>query len=86
MSKNVRYAQLFVDDKVIEQIVRLQRVIHQPHKYCGNPVYTVGAAWEGKGVVYLGGVYIDPKDNVLKAWYVTLYPFLATGPVGASLL
>ncbi len=74
MSIDVRHAQLFLDDFVIQQTVRLHRVIHQPHKYYGNPVYTVGAPWEGKGVVYLGGVYIDPKDDIFKAWYVTLYP------------
>ena len=71
---DVRRAQLFLDDEIIEQQVRLQRVIHQPMKYFGNPVYTVGEPWEGRGVVYLGGVYIDPKDGLWKAWYVTLYP------------
>ncbi len=25
-------------------------------------------------MVYLAGVYIDPRDNTWKAWYVTLYP------------
>jgi len=67
-------AQLFVDDAVIEQTVRLQRVVHQPHKYHGNPVYTVSAPWEGSGVVYLAGVYIDPREALWKAWYVTLQP------------
>jgi hypothetical protein len=71
---DARYAQLFLDEEIIEQTVRLQRVVHQPHKYYGNPVYTVGAPWEGAGVVYLGGVYIDPADAVWKAWYVSLYP------------
>src|SRR5438477_12743623 len=71
---DARYAQLFLKDEIIEQTVRLQRVIHQPRKYYGNPVYTVGAPWEGNGVVYLGGVYIDPKDGLWKAWYVTLNP------------
>ena len=71
---NLRRAQLFLDDEIIEQTVRLQRVIHQPQKHPGNPLYTVGAPWEGDGIVYLGGVYIDPKDDLWKAWYVTLYP------------
>ena len=71
---DVRYAQLFLDDAVIEQTVRLQRVIHQPHKYHTNPVYTVGTPWEGNGVVYLAGVYIDPVDQLWKAWYTSLYP------------
>lgn len=74
MEFNLRNAQLFLDDAIIEQTQRLQRVVHQPHKYHGNPVYTVGAPWEGSGIVYLGGVYIDPKDGVWKAWYVTLNP------------
>jgi hypothetical protein len=71
---DVRHAQLFLDDTVIEQTVRLQRIVHQPHKFYGNPVYTVGAPWEGTGVIYLGGVYIDPSDALWKAWYVTLSP------------
>ena len=48
--------------------------MHKPHKYFDNPVYTVGAPWEGTGIVYLGGVYIDPADGLWKAWYVTLSP------------
>ncbi len=55
---DVRYAQLFLDDEIVEQTVRLQRVVHQPHKHYANPIYTVGAPWEGNGVVYLAGVYI----------------------------
>ena len=73
---DVRRAQLFLDDEIIEQAVRLQRVVHQPVKYYGNPVYTVGAPWEGAGVVYVGGVHIDPADALWKAWYVSLYPAL----------
>jgi hypothetical protein len=71
---DVRHAQLFLDDEIIEQQVRLRRIIHQPMKHFGNPVYTVGAPWEGTGVVYLGGVYVDPEDHLWKAWYVTLNP------------
>lgn len=71
---DVRNAQLFLDDQAIEQATRLQRVVHQPMKCFGNPVYTVGAPWEGAGVVYLGGVYVDPKDGLWKAWYVALNP------------
>ena len=67
-------SQLFLDDAVIERSVRLRRVIHEPVKHFGNPVYTVQASWEGRGVIYLGGVYIDPADRLWKAWYVTLFP------------
>ena len=74
MEFDVTRSQLFLDDAIVEQSVRLQRVIHQPVKYYGNPVYTVGAPWEGTGVIYLGGVHIDPADGLWKAWYVTLYP------------
>ena len=73
-SIDAHYAQLFLDDHVIEQTVRLQRVLHQPHKYYGNPVYTAGAPWEGRGILYLGGAYIDPNDGLWKAWYVTAGP------------
>ena len=71
---DARNAQLFLDDAIIEQTVWLERIIHQPVKYHGNPVYTVGAPWEGTGMVYLGGVYIDPSDGLWKAWYVTYIP------------
>ena len=71
---NLHRTQLFLDDEIIEQTVRLQRVVHQPQKHPGNPLYTVGAPWEGEGIVYLAGVYIDPQDHLWKAWYVTLYP------------
>ena len=74
MEFDLRNSQLFLDDAIIEQSVRLQRVMHQPHKYFDNPVYTVGVPWEGTGIVYLGGVYIDPADGLWKAWYVTLAP------------
>ncbi|MAE28198.1 MAG: hypothetical protein CMJ87_04335 [Planctomycetes bacterium] len=73
-TRDVCKTQLFLDDEIIEQTVRLQRVIHQPQKHPLNPLYTVGAPWEGEGMVYLGGVYIDPKDQLWKAWYATLYP------------
>ena len=71
---DARLAQLFLDDEVIEHTNRLQRVIHQPIKHFANPVYTVEAPWEGNGIVYLGGVYIDPEDSLWKAWYASLYP------------
>lgn len=71
---DLRRAQLFLDDKNVEQTVRLQRVIHRPHRYYGNPLYTVGAPWEGTGMVYLGGVHVDPADGLWKAWYATLNP------------
>ncbi len=74
MSYDLRNAQLFLDDAIIEQSVRLQRIVHQPHKYYDNPVYTVEAPWEGAGVIYLAGVYVDPADGLWKAWYVTLHP------------
>jgi hypothetical protein len=34
----------------------------------------VEEGWEGAGMIYLGGVYIDPADSMWKAWYVTLSP------------
>lgn len=71
---DARLAQLFLDEEVIDHANRLQRVIHQPIKHFENPLYTVGAPWEGDGMTYLGGVYQDPRENIWKAWYVSLYP------------
>ena len=71
---DVRKTQLFLDDETIEQGHRLERVVHQPHKYYGNPLYRAGAPWEGYSIHYLGGVYPDYKDHVWKAWYAVLYP------------
>src|SRR5688500_7553403 len=71
---DLRRAQLFLDDAIVEQTARLERVIHRPHRYHGNPVYAVEAPWEGSGVVYLGAVHVDPVDGLWKAWYATLKP------------
>ena len=45
---NPRRTQLFLDDEIIEQTVRLQRIIHQPQKHPANPLYTVGAPWKAR--------------------------------------
>ena len=46
-------------------------------------MYAVGAPWEGDGIVYLAGVYIDPRDDIWKAWYATLCPPAYPGSIYA---
>jgi hypothetical protein len=74
MQFDLHNAQMFLDDALIEQQVRLQRILHQPVKYYGNPLYEAGAPWEGHGIHYLGGVHLDPGDSLWKAWYCTINP------------
>src|SRR3954451_1740553 len=56
---DVRQAQLFLDDEIIEHSPLLQRVVHQPVRSPLNPIYRPEAPWEGGTMNYLGGVYRD---------------------------
>ncbi len=64
--------QLFVDDFLVEQ-TDLQRVVHPPERYGGNPVLTAQTEGELKrgGSVYTahGGVFFDPTAGHFKMFY-----------------
>jgi hypothetical protein len=53
--------QLFVDDFLIEQTT-LQRTYHLAQYHPANPVFT-------GGMPFSGGVFWDPKDQLIKMWY-----------------
>jgi len=53
--------QLFVDDFLIEQST-LKRTYHLAQYHTNNPVYS-------GGMIFSGGVWYDPKDQLFKMWY-----------------
>jgi hypothetical protein len=53
--------QLFVDDFLIEQTT-LQRTHHRAEYHPDNPVFK-------GGMVFSGGVWFDPADQLFKMWY-----------------
>ena len=44
---DVRQAQLFLDDGVIESSTLVERVMHQPIRHPANPLLTPEKPWEG---------------------------------------
>jgi hypothetical protein len=82
--------QLFIDEFLIERTT-LQRVVHQPVKYAGNPVLTPHTALELNGgnqpvaCPFSDGVFHDPADGLFKLWYMAGWfdgTALAYGPDG----
>jgi len=67
---DVRQAQLFIDDEVIESVTLIERVGHQPIRYSTNPLLSAAEPWEGPTLNYLGGVYRDVTTDRFRAWYV----------------
>ncbi|NSW90736.1 MAG: hypothetical protein HPY74_08700 [Firmicutes bacterium] len=58
---------IFIDDYLIEQKVNIQRTLHQPIKYVGNPIMRPVARWEGHSVNLFGTVLKD--EGIYKMWY-----------------
>src|SRR5438309_2085853 len=57
--------QVLADNYVIEKSTKLQRVMHQPEKFPGNPVLRSDQSWEN-GAVFLNGgpaVVWDSSDH-----------------------
>jgi hypothetical protein len=67
---DVREAQLFLDDGIIESTTLVERVLFQPIRHSGNPLLSPEEPWEGPTMNYLGGVYRDEKTGLFRAWYV----------------
>jgi hypothetical protein len=64
--------QLFLDDVMIEEQRGLQRTLHRPAKYAGNPLMYPLHPWEGRVELY-GQVMRDPDDpDLLRMWYTGL--------------
>ena len=67
--------QLLVDEYLIENVQGLERKLHKPVKFSGNPVFRAETEWE-EGVKgnkcaapRSGGIWWDPSDRVFKMWY-----------------
>lgn len=67
--------QLFIDSFLIAE-TNLERVIHTPHFYEGNPVLEPDKEWEKttEGGLYAApfsdGIWYDEKDKKFKMWYL----------------
>ena len=63
--------QLFIDDYVIEETDNLKRILHQPLKHSGNPVFSGEMPWERGSAFLLGGgqVAYDSDRKLFQMWY-----------------
>ena len=66
-SGDLRNSQLFLDDRLIDDHVRVQRVWHQPQKYV-KPVMEGKYPWEGDCPCLYGTVL--RVDGKFRMWYV----------------
>ena len=66
--------QLFLDNRVIDRVVGVERRFHRPRRFEDNPVLQPERPWElsGGGIhLYGGTVLYDEEDHVFKMWYRT---------------
>jgi len=66
---DVRQAQLFLDDGIIESSTLLQRMIHKPVRHSTNPILSPEEPWEGETFDRLHGVFRDEKTGIFRAYY-----------------
>src|SRR5688572_9646952 len=66
-----RSRQLFVDDSVIGESVKVSRIFHQAVKSERNPVLVAEKPWEGT-MVDVGTVLYDADEKLFKMWYGAL--------------
>jgi hypothetical protein len=62
--------QLFLDDFILGDLYRAERVIHQPHKYEGNPVIRPDLPTDGLGIQARDAPSWDEREQVWKMWYI----------------
>lgn len=67
---DVREAQLFLDDDVVESSTLVKRVLHQPIRHPSNPLLGPEEPWEGSTMNYLSGVFFDRARNDFRVFYV----------------
>ena len=68
---DVRQAQLFIDDEIIEHQTLLERILHQPARPRGNPVLCPEKPWEGESIAFCAGVYRVSETGGYRMWYAT---------------
>ncbi|MSP14675.1 MAG: hypothetical protein EXR62_17170 [Chloroflexi bacterium] len=61
--------QLFLDDEMIAWMENVQRVLHPPAKFEGNPVLQRQEAWEDFMPCCYGTVLRDPQTGQFRMWY-----------------
>lgn len=61
--------QLFVDERIIEKTHGVRRVLNQPAKYAGNPLFYPLYPWEGRVELY-GSIMRHPATGHLQMWYM----------------
>ena len=66
-----RERQLFVDDLLVAETHGLEKVLHQPVKFEGNPVLKGDHPLENDYACLHGSVLFDEDDGLFKAWYLT---------------
>ena len=80
--------QLFLDDFLLGDVYNVQRIIHQPAKYEGNPVIRADQPWEGSSIQIRSAPVWDPQDERYKLWYfgphATGSPLPRTAFIGRS--
>ncbi len=62
--------QLFLDDFLLGHLDQVERVIHQPKKYAGNPVIPSDGPADGPDIEMRDAPCWDEQEKVWKAWYM----------------
>ncbi len=60
--------QLFIDDRVVDSMQAVSRVLNRPDKFDLNPIFKAETPWEGN-LVGLTSVIYDEEERVFKMWY-----------------
>ena len=64
--------QLFLDDYIVDRTDGVERVVHQPKKYSGNPVIHQGqTTWNQYRSQLYGTVLYMPEERKFKMWYLS---------------
>lgn len=78
----LRETELFIDDRLVEELDGARRQLNRPVKHPLNPLVVKEHAWEGDGPGY-GTVFFDVEENLFKMWYQI---WLKTEGISAGLL
>lgn len=61
--------QLFIDDFLLGDVDRVERVIHQPTRFAGNPVISADLPTDGRMITLRDAPSWDEQEQVWKLWY-----------------
>lgn len=61
--------QLFLDDFMLGDIYQIDRVIHQPIKYAGNPIIRADLPTDGTSIELREAPIWDERAKLWKIWY-----------------